>query len=322
MQKRIRYNADKVEELAQDASIKAIRDPEHTDWLILSPDNEPSFQEIVNALGIHPLIAEDIKSPDQLPKVETFDDYAFMTHPLFYSQHPQHPVHHYQVSHILGEHFLITFIPPEAENLIAPIYKRLQNHKSVSRTRHADYLLYLVLDSTIDGYLHIAEQYRDHIEEMEDELSATTKINPTEAIQAIKSNLRRLRKFSVFLKDVTHLLKNGNSHFIRNQNLLYWQDAHDHLLSFLSSLETMREMLRDLTELYQANLNTETNKVIKTLTLVASIFIPLTFIAGVYGMNFKHMPELDNPWAYPFILGVMLLVALLMLFYMRYKKWF
>mgnify|MGYP006285931817 CR=1 FL=1 len=310
----------KEEELTPENAGLSSQSP-YVQWLIIENMESEVFRSLVKQLHIHPLIEEDIKSAGQLPKVELLEDYTFLSHHDFRSAHPEQEIGRSQVSHILGERFLITFIDKHAEYLLQPVINRLKNSKALVRKKNADYLLYMIVDASVDHYLAILNEYREHIEELEDELTAARGYNPTEKIQDIRHNLQRMRKFGTPLKTISNLMRNAGSQFVQDENRIYWQDVNDNLVNVSTTLETLRELLRDLTELYQANLNTETNQVMKTLTVVATIFIPLTFIVGIYGMNFTYMPELNKPWGYPLLLVLMGIVAGLMLWYMRIKKW-
>jgi len=226
------------------------------------------------------------------------------------------------VSIVMSKDLVITFqegLPGDAFN---ELRERIQLAKGLIRQYREDYLFYHILNSIIDKYLEIMEVLREKIEQLEHSLLSNPGEDVMEEVLDIKKNINILRKYTIPMRDALNKMRVEADHFIRDTSVNYYQDIADHLNYLVSSFETSRDMLKDLMDLHHSNQNNEMNRVMKTLTVISATFIPLTFLAGVYGMNFRYMPELDSPWGYPLVWGAMIVVAGSMIAYMRHKKWF
>jgi len=281
-------------------------------------------EQIANCFGIHQMIVEDILTQDHLPKLEVFDTHLFFTLRMLHQPGNENNIKEEQLSIVLGSNYVITFQSGIDGDAFDKVRESLKFDKSLLRTEKADYLFYHLVDSVVDEYVNILEQLRDEIETLEDEI--LTNPQPSEVVVGkiitLRKQVSKLRKFTAPLKDIVYKLKVAPPKFILPTTLTYLQDISDHLFRLNSDYETFREMLKDLMELYLSNLSHNMNNVMKTLTIVATIFIPLTFIAGVYGMNFNNMPELKWEYGYFFIWGIMVATAFIMLWYMKKKSWF
>jgi len=281
--------------------------------------------EIIEKIGkhfnLHPLLLEDILNTDQRPKIEDFDDYIFIVLKMLYYDEKEKEIISEQVSLIIGLNFVISFQEKEGD-VFNPIRDRIRNAKGRIRKMGADYLAYALIDAIVDNYFIILEKIGEKIEGMEDELVA----NPTpETLQTIH-NLKRdtifLRKSVWPLREGINILERSESPLIQESTGIFLRDVYDHTIQVIDTIETFRDMVSGMLDIYLSSISNRMNEVMKVLTIIATIFIPLTFIAGIYGMNFKYMPELEWRWAYFGVLSVMLVVGILMIFYFRRRKWF
>ncbi|MBN1663640.1 MAG: magnesium/cobalt transporter CorA [Deltaproteobacteria bacterium] len=271
--------------------------------------------------GIHPLILEDIFNSDQRPKMEDLGDYIYIVLKMFNGQNGDNvKIAFEQISIILGKNYVISIM--EKENaVLKPIRDRLETGAGKIRKLGADYLAYAIIDAVVDNYFIVLEQFGEKMESMEE---ASLK-NPTpetlHAIQDIKGEMIFLRRSVWPLREAVGSLARSESPLIQDTTVAYLKDIYDHTVQVIDNIETLRDMLSGMLDIYLSSLANRTNKVMKTLTVIATIFIPLTFIVGVYGMNFKYMPELEWRWGYFAVWGVILIVAAGMLIYFRKRKW-
>jgi len=280
--------------------------------------------DIINEIGeyfhLHPLILEDILNTQQQPKIDVEDDNLFITLKMLrINSAGEIDIEH--LSFVLGNNYVLSFQEKHGD-VFDVIRDRITNGKGKARKRTADYLLYLLIDAIVDNYYFVLDNINDKIDELEEQIY----FNPTqENFQKIidyKKQLIHLRKAIFPLESVIRELLDEDIPVIDSSHSRYFTDVLDHLKSIVQDLDVMREVLLGHIELYMSSLSNKMNSVMKTLTIVASIFIPLTFLAGVYGMNFKYMPELGWKWGYPLVWIVMITAGLLMLFFMKKKKWY
>lgn len=275
--------------------------------------------------GIHPLVLEDILS-DQRPKIEDYDDYIFIVLKMLYYDEEgngtlgESRIDFDQVSMILGPNFIISFKEREVD-LFNPLRDRLRTAKGRIRRQGADYLAYSMIDAIVDHYFTIMERLGERFEDLEDAVVS----NPEPGILPIIYNLKRdmlvLRKSVWPLREAISKMQRTDSPLVSEATKIYLRDVYDHTIQVIENIETVRDMSASLLETYLSSLSNKLNEIIKLLTIISTIFIPLTFLSGVYGMNFEYMPELEQPWGYPAVLTFMLLVASVMLTYFRRKGW-
>jgi magnesium transporter len=281
--------------------------------------------DIIDKIGqyfnLHSLILEDILNTEHHPKIDFEDDYIFITMKMLSLDRKNEVIDNEHVSFILGENYIISF-QEKSGDVFDPIRKRLENGKGKARKRKADYLLYLLMDSIVDNYYHIFDYIYDKIEDLEESIYYNPKSENFEKIIFYKKQLIYLRKSIFPLESVLREITDEDINVIETEHNKFFSDIYDHLKSIMQDLEIMREVLTGLIDLYMSSLSNKMNNIMKTLTVVAAIFIPLTFLAGVYGMNFKYMPELEWHWGYPLILIIMACLGIGMFFLMKYKKWF
>jgi magnesium transporter len=276
------------------------------------------FEDIGEVFGLHPLVLEDILNTDQRPKEEDYGDYIYMVLKNFHEDGgnllPE------QVSIILGKDFVLSF--EEKENSIfKSIKEKLSQNKGKIRKEGADYLAHAIIDNIVDNYFIVLENLEEKMEDLEVDL--VKKPNPVtlQNIHLLKKELIILRKSLWPLREAISSLERSDSLLINKNTGVYFKDIYDHTIAIIDTVETFRDMLSGMLDIYLSTVSNRLNEVMKVLTIIATIFMPLTFIAGVYGMNFKYMPELEMRWGYFGVLGIMLIVAMVMLIYFRRKKW-
>lgn len=270
-------------------------------------------------LKIHPLIVEDIVNTRQRPKLESFDHYLFMVFKLLSEPTTRLTYNTEQFSMLVKKNLLLTFRESNRYDL-TPLYQRLTSELSMIRQQGSDYLAYLIMDNVVDNYFNFVESSTHQLEKMEDLLIDDPEKISLKEIYTIKRNTLTLHKTIAPLRDIMHLLLEDPSRLIDPNYRLYYRDLHDHTIRLLESVDLHHEMTSNMLDIYLSTLNNNMSRTMKILTQFASIFIPLTFIAGVYGMNFEYMPELKLRYGYPMILGVMLALVIWMLFYFKRKK--
>jgi magnesium transporter len=270
---------------------------------------------------IHPLVIEDLINTRQRPKLDVIDDYLFIVFKLLESPPDCLSYSSEQFSLIIKHNILITFRESDKYDL-SSLYKRLSAEHSLVREHSSDYLTYLVMDFIIDDYFNFVEATANLLEEIEDKLINKPESIELQSLYSIKRRTMTLRKTISPLRDIVHLLLLDDGGLINNRYNLYFRDLHDHCLRLVESIDLHREMTASMLDIYLSTINNRMSETMKILTLFASIFIPLTFIAGVYGMNFKFMPELSWRYGYPIVLTGMILLVVLMLYYFKRKKLF
>lgn len=269
--------------------------------------------------AIHPLIIEDILSTHQRPKLDDLGDTLFVVFKLLDPPKGQPRFKKEQFSMVLQKNLLITF--RESENYdLNSLYKRLSTETSLIGEQHCGYLSFLIIDRIIDDYFTLVEQGEDTLTAIEDLLIKDPPSISLNDLYTIKRRTMTLRKVIAPLRDILHRLAAQTNHLVAKEFLIYYEDLFDHSERLLDSLNLQREMITGILEIYLSTLNNRMNETMKVLTVFASLFIPLTFIVGIYGMNFVYMPELKWRYSYPAVLLFMLVLALCMIYYFKRKK--
>lgn len=277
------------------------------------------LEEIGALFGLHPLIMEDILNTDQRSKMEDFTDYIYVVLKNFYN-HGDENVHAEQVSIVLGKNFVLSFMEKKSE-VFEPIRERLRANKGKIRKAGADYLTHHIIDNIVDQYFIMLEDIEERIETLEDDLIRQTTPAKLQAIHNLKRKLIFMRKSLWPLRETISSLQRSDSPLIEEPNAIYFKDIFDHIIAVIDTVDTFRDMLSGMLDIYLSSASMKLNEVMKVLTIIATLFMPLTFLAGVYGMNFKYMPELAWPWGYFGLWGIMLTIAVLMIMFFRRKKW-
>jgi magnesium transporter len=309
-------------------------DYEHLSQFLKGPNEETvqwididiSHKNCVESLGayykLHHLTVDDILNPGQLPKIEAFDDYFFLTLKMMHIADEDEIVYE-NVSFVAGKGFVITF-QEKPGDVFEDVRSRIINYKGYLRKKKADYLFIRLVEAIADNYGITLEHIRQHIEGIESNLlnGKRHKVKISNEILFIKKDLNLIRGYIVPAREVLGKVKTETGHFLNKSTIAYLHDIQDHVGFQVSLFETLREMMKDLMDLYNAQTSNELNHIMKTLTIISALFIPLTFVAGWYGMNFEHMPEIDWPYSYPILIGLMIIMTLGMIIYMKTKKWF
>ena len=277
--------------------------------------------DIVKRVGdrfsIHPLALEDIVSPNQRPKLDEYTDMLFIVvRMLTYDER----LHDEQVSFVLTRDALVTFQEQNGD-VFEPVRRRLRERQTRIATLGADYLMYALIDAVIDNYFVVLESFSERIEELESEAFTRPQGDTLRSIQSLKRDLIRFRRAVWPLREVISTLSRDENDLISEHTHRYLRDAYDHCVQVIDTVESLRETTSGLLDIYLTNINTRISEVMKVLTIIATIFIPLTFIAGVYGMNFVNMPELEWEFGYFIVLGLMASVTVVMLAYFKRRGW-
>jgi len=270
--------------------------------------------------GLHPLLLEDISNTEQRPKMEDYGDYIFIVLKMLYRHDNSGEIEGEQVSLILGANFVISLQEREGD-VFDPVRERIRKAKGRIRKAGADYLAYALLDVIVDNYFVTLENTGEKIEGTEEQLSLDPSPGVLQSVHKLKKEMIFLRKSVWPLRELVSGLERCESPLIHESTSAYLRDVYDHTIQIIDTVESYRDTISGLLDIYLSSISNKMNEVMKVLTIFASIFIPLTFIAGVYGMNFEFMPELKWHWGYFIILLVMLLVVISLVRYFRRKRW-
>ena len=280
--------------------------------------------EILEKLGkqfeLHPLMLEDILNTDQRPKHEDFDKHIFIVLRMLSFDEETQTIESEQISIVLGENYVISF-QERIGDVFDPIRERIRNAKGRIRKMGTDYLMYSLLDAIVDNYFVILEKLGDKIESMEDELVGDPTQKTLKQIHYLKREMIYLRRSVWPLRELISGMERSESSLIKESTGAYLRDLYDHTIQVIDTVENFRDMVSGMLDTYLSSLSNRMNSIMKVLTIIATIFIPLTFVAGIYGMNFENMPELKWRWGYAGVWLVMLIVAGVMVIYFRRKKW-
>jgi magnesium transporter len=278
------------------------------------------IEKLGECYGLHPLVLEDILNTDQRPKMEDYGEYLYIVLRMLNYNDKSSEIESEQVSLILGSNFVISFQETEGD-VFNPIRERIRNGKGRIRKMGADYLTYALLDAIVDNYFIILEKLGEKIEFLEEELVTRPTSETLQTIHYLKREMIFLRKAVWPLREVISGLERGEPPLVKGTTRIYLRDVYDHTIQVIDTIETFRDMVSGMLDIYLSSVSNRLNVVMKVLTIIATIFMPLTFIAGIYGMNFKYMPELEWRWGYPVIWFVLAFIGGSMLIYFKRKKW-
>jgi magnesium transporter len=279
------------------------------------------LEKLVECCGLHPLVVEDILNMEERPKMEDFTDYILII--LKVSCHYDNRgngIETEQISLVLGPNFVVSFQEREGD-VFCPIREQIRNNRGRIRKSGADYLAYALVDSVVDTYFTVLEELGETMETLEEEVATNPVPQTLQIIHDLKREMILLRKSVWPFREIVGRLERGESPLIREPTTIFFSDVHDHAIEVIDTVETFRDMLSSMLDIYLSSVSNKTNEVMKVLTIIATIFIPLTFITGIYGMNFKYMSELGWRWGYPMVWLVMIGIGVAMLMYFRKKRW-
>ncbi len=282
-------------------------------------DIVPLLAAIGEHFKVHPLVLEDILNTHQRPKFEEEDDYLFVVLKTLTS-HQGLAVRHEQISMLLFQRMLITF-REQQDDAFDSIRQRLRNGRGRIRTLGTDYLMYVIMDTVVDRYFTLSDTLEEAIEAVEVKLLAKPRPQTFATIQLLKRELVFVRKAIAPLREVMTALQRSESQLIQAKTLPYFRDVLDHAIRVIETVDSFRDLINGMLDIYLTSISNRMNEVMKVLTVFATIFIPLTFLVGIYGMNFDYMPELHWKWSYPILWGFFLLIPAGLLLYFRKRKW-
>ena len=276
--------------------------------------------KIGEVFDIHPLAMEDILNTDHRPKIEYYDKYMYVSAKMLFYNSRDNEFNIEQISFILGSNYIISFSERDID-VFEPVIKRLQQGLIRERKLCADYLIYCLLDIIVDDYFNVLENISETIEAAEDEMVNHTTDKTLRTINKLKRQVLFIHKGVWPLRDVLSSLGRGESHLIKEATEIYIRDLYEHVVQVMDTTETLRDILSGMMDVYLSSTSNRMNEIMKVLTIISTVFMPLSFIVGVYGMNIENMPELRWQWMYPALWLVMLSISGAMLYYFKKKKW-
>ena len=320
----INYNEDtyRVKETTSTDECFSLIDPSMVTWINVDAVSDPQTVEAIGKhFGLHPLLLEDVMNTDQRPKMDNYDDYLFLVLKMIMINVDTRAPEADQVSFVLGRNYLISFLERPSEVFLSAV-ERLQAERSRIRKNGPDYLLYTLVDVIVDNYFAIIDKGSEILEELEARVIRGVRTETLIDIQRRKRDFMFLRKSISPLRDVLLAIERNDTDLISPSLMVFFRDIADHSIRVIDNIETSREMLSGMLDIYLSSVSNRLNEVMKVLTVISTIFMPLTFIAGVYGMNFHNMPEIGWPYGYYASLVLMALVVITMLIFFKRKKWF
>ena len=320
----MQYNEETLleKELADVRELSMPSDMSLTTWIHVDGLHDTAIlEQLGEEFNLHPLVLEDILNTDHRPKMEDLGPYIFVVLKCFAADVPATAeVKPEQVSFIFGSNYVLSLQEKESL-LLAPIRERIRQNKGRIRKAGADYLAHAILDAVIDSYFLVLEDMGEEIDACEESLVNHPRSTILKRIHYLKRNMIILRKAVWPLREAVAALERSESPLIAEATNLYFRDVYDHTIQVMDTIETYRDTLSGMLDIYLSSLSNRMNEIMKVLTIIATIFIPLTFLAGVYGMNFDYMPELKWRWGYFGLWGVMGAIVIVMLKLFRKNKW-
>jgi len=317
------YSKDHLEE-RQIHSLDEIleyKDSNTVTWVIIEGlADVDTIEKIGQLFDVHPLVLEDILNTHQRPKFEEYDDYLYIVLKSLTKSTDTFEVNAEQISLLVIKNFLFTF-REQTDDLFTPILQRIKNSKGHLRDLGSDYLMYAILDTIVDQNFILIDALDESVTVLEDDLLSEPTHETLNAIQRLKRETISIRRNISPIRELLAGILRSESPLLTENTHIYLRDVSDHSIRVLESVETYRDILSSLVEIYMSSVSNKMNEVMKVLTVFAAIFIPLTFLAGIYGMNFEYMPELKWKWGYPTIWAVFAVIPIVLIIYFKKKKW-
>lgn len=309
-------------EITDPAEFSSISAAGKVAWLNIEGVHRPEvISQVGEVLQIHPLVLEDIANTSQRPKVEEYDKYDFMVLRALLPVKTEDLTRDAQISIIFTSDWVVTF-SEYGFTPLSSVLKRLKGAKSRIREKGTDYLVYTFIDTVVDNYFLTLESVGESIESVEDEIFTLPDKNTLQRLHVLKREMAIIRRAIWPLREVINNIVRNDFSFVQEENLKYYRDVYDHTIQVIETIESFRDIVSGLFDIYLSSVSQRMNEVMKVLTIIATIFIPLTLIAGIYGMNFEYMPELSWRWGYWLVLAVMALLGVGMAYYFKKKDWF
>ena len=299
------------------------KESDKTSWINIDGLHEINIiEDIGKHFEIHPLVLEDILHTSQRPKVEDYENYLYIVLRMFFYYPETKEIKNEQVSFVLGKKYLISF-QEDTGDVFNTVRDRLRKGGPRMRNGGPDYLAYALIDAIVDSYFHILEQIGEEVEDIEDRVLIAPEQSDLQSIHNLRRELILLRKSVWPLRELLSSLQRNENGIVRHQTQIYIRDVYDHTIQIIDTIESYRDMIVGMLDTYLSSTSNKLNEVMKVLTIISTMFIPLTFLAGVYGMNFKHFPELGFDWMYPWGFWAFTLFLIIgMVIFFKHKKWF
>lgn len=307
----IEYGVEEIVEGRFDGIAEALAQPSRLPTVWLNVYGRPSaegMRAIGDRFGLHPLVLEDILNTDQRPKVDDYGDYLYIVACFFDYAHETLTVSSDQVSIVLGKNFVITFQERQTGSF-DPVRERLRQNRGQIRRLVADYLAYALLDALVDRYFLVLEQISERTETLEDQLMQRATPDVLQTLHQLKRETLTLRRSVWPLREVVATLTRGEGRFFQAETLPYLRDVYDHTVHVIESLEAIRDLIAGMLDIYLSSISNRVNQEVRLLTVIALIFMPATMVSGIFGMNFRTMPLLDNPLGFYVALGMIAAIA-------------
>ncbi len=317
----IEYNKEILNKIdnASEKDVITAKENDKIVWFQVEGVHNP---EVVAKLGeifkLHPLVVEDILNTRHRPKVEDFEEYLFIVAKMFAVKDEE--LEPQQINLVLGKDYVLSF-QELAGDPFAAVKERITKAKGRIRRLGPDYLAYALLDVVVDSYFQVLDTFSDALEEVEETVVSDPSQENLQVLHELKRRSLTVRRSLLPLREVSNSLIRGDTALVQDASQPFLRDIYDHAVQLIDRSETIRENISSLKDVYLSSVSNRMNQVMKVLTIIATLFIPITFVAGLYGMNFKHMPELELKWAYPASLGVMAATTVGMLIYFWRKRW-
>ena len=280
----------------------------------------PVLERIAECFALHPLVLEDILDTNQRPKLEDYGDYLYIVVKMLTYDEGAKRLGTEQISFVVGEGYVLSF-QEAGGDVLDPVRQRIRTAKGKIRRMGADYLVYALLDAIVDSHFVVLEQLGELVEDIEDAVVLTPGPEMLQSIHELKRDMVRVRRSVWPLREVVAALERGDCQLVQDATRIFLRDLYDHTVQVIETVESLRDVLSGMLDIYLSSISNRMNEVMKVLTIIGTIFIPLTFVAGIYGMNFKRMPELDTAWGYPMFWGICLATTGFMLWFFRRKRW-
>ncbi|MFW6138515.1 MAG: magnesium/cobalt transporter CorA [Spirochaetota bacterium] len=312
------YSEEQTEDM--DVCFSYLRSPGVT-WINVDGLHEPKvMEELGRNLSLHHLMLEDILNTWQRPKAEDYESYLFFVLKMLSYKDEEESIESEQVSLVLGRNYVLSFQERQGD-VFDPIRERIKTNRGRIRKMGADYLAYSLIDAVVDSYFIILERFGQKLEDLEEELLVRPTSETSWKIHTTKRELISLRKSVWPLRELINTMQRVEGELIKKTTLIYLRDVYDHTIQVIDSTESFRDIVTGMLDTYLTSISNKMNSIMKVLTLIATIFIPLTFLAGIYGMNFEYMPELEWKWSYPIVWAVMVATALSLVWFFKRKRW-
>ena len=318
------YNVDTLirQEISSMTELKHLKSAELITWVNVDGLSDIHIVESIGQeLNIHPLVLEDILSTHQRPKLEEYDDFLYLViKGISLNQGKNFSLQYEQISILLLANYVVTF-KEKADDTFDPIYSHLQNHNGRLRQLGSDYLAYVILDTIVDEYFVVEDNLDEIIDPLENNILFNSNKEMLQTVQQIRRGLISMKRNISPLRELLATIQRADTPLLHEKTLRYYGDVYDHVLRVTDSLESYRERISAMHDIYLSSISNKLNETMKILTIFASIFIPLTFIAGIYGMNFEYMPELKWRWGYPAVWAIFIMISVGLLIFFKRKKW-